>query len=326
MNATSDYAGALRMLTVQRRKADLYASEFVADEAWQALLDTFGAALPEFVYGYTFLIIKPEAIARRLTDVALQFVLRQGYIPIAHTQVVIGRAAANAIWRFQWNAATPDRVRLTHRVNAKANSLFVLLRGPTDAAVPGSVKLWALKGSAHPERRAPHHLRTWMQMHNRMLGFVHCPDEPADLVRELGILFDYEQLRPFLEACAREHASDRHELRRSITALEDTSEQHSVHPAEVLQRLAQTGSIPAAMQQAIAQRTKMSLGELRAAFSAAAVDPDSWDALTVCAELICHDRDGVGPLLDARSMSDVFDTWSSQGATIQAGLMGIVNE
>ena len=28
-----------------------------------------------------------------------------------------------------------------------------------------------------------------LEVNNRMLGYVHTPDEPADIVRELGILF-----------------------------------------------------------------------------------------------------------------------------------------
>ena len=52
------------------------------------------------------------------------------------------------------------------------------------------MKLWRMKGAALAERRTPEHLRTALRMHNRMLGFVHTPDEPADAVRELAILLD----------------------------------------------------------------------------------------------------------------------------------------
>ncbi|AEG94251.1 nucleoside-diphosphate kinase [Ramlibacter tataouinensis] len=320
-----EYASALPMLTVQERKAELYASEFAADECWSALLETHGPRIPDFVYGHTFLVIKPEAIARRLTRVALDFVTRHGYIPVGHTPVAIGRADANAIWRFQWNAATLDRVRLTHRVNAKSNSLLVLLRGPAGATVPACVHLWALKGSAHPERRRAEHLRTAMAMHNRMLGFVHCPDEPADLVRELGILLPLEELRPLLLACIPGCGGDPvpdGALGQKVTELESSSERHSVDPAEVLRRLTHQDevSIAAELAWAVERGAQLPLDVVRSALCAARIDLDSWDGLTLSAELIKHDRAGASPILDARSVDDVLQTWKSQGAAIRGSL------
>ncbi len=319
------YGKALPLLSVQAKKEQAYAADFDADEGWSALLRSYGEDTPAFVYGHTFLAIKPEAVARRLARTALAFARGCGLVPVAHCLVPFARGEAHAIWRFQWNAATVDRVRLTDRVNAKSASLLVLLRDEAPRAIPSSVKLWSLKGSAHPERRGAEHLRTAMRMHNRMLGFVHAPDEPADLVRELGILFDHDRLHALL-AQGRRGAADApragRELTAAVAALEDASEAHSVHPQEVLARLSDGGgpAVAPLLLNALADGTRLGLDQVMGTLEEAGIAPGSWDALTLAAELIAHDRANVAPILDARSVHDVSQTWASQGAAIQAAL------
>ena len=67
-----------------------------------------------------------------------------------------------------------------------ADSLLVVVEDPNrTVAVPQSVRLWGFNGSAFAAEPQPHHLRTHLGINDRFFGYVHLPDEPADVVREL---------------------------------------------------------------------------------------------------------------------------------------------
>ena len=52
--------------------------------------------------------------------------------------------------------------------------------------VPASVELTGLKGPTDPDARAPGQLRHLLGRYSYLLNLVHTPDEPADVLRELG--------------------------------------------------------------------------------------------------------------------------------------------
>jgi hypothetical protein len=60
--------------------------------------------------------------------------------------------------------------------------------------VSASERLSAMKGGSFGARR-PTDLRTLLGGTTRMFSYLHVPDEPADLVRELGIWFDHTARR-----------------------------------------------------------------------------------------------------------------------------------
>jgi len=318
------YASHLDRLTMQPNKVMAYKDDFVPEEAWRVILEVFGSETRSFLYGHTFLLLKPELLARRLSWKALSFLADQGFAPIAQVPVPVSRNAAHHMWRFQWNAATTDRVVLTNMVNAKSDSLLVVLRDGNPGPVPASVKLWKLKGSAHAERRTEQHLRTVVRMHNRMLGFVHTPDEPADLVRELGILMDPVAMGLLLEEtrdAAKQSASlCMDKSWRVCTAAEDQTEAHSVHPGEVVERLGSAmrrSNGARAVLHAFSSGDRLPLSSVLAGLGEVGIGRCSWDALSVAAELIQHDRVGATAMLDAKAVGEVNERWAAAGAGLQ---------
>lgn len=321
----SDYGTALACLTLQPDKVRAYEDDFVPEAAWRAVWKHWGPEATDFVYGHSFLLLKPETIARRLSWQAISFVVDRGFVPVAHAGVALSRNAAHHIWRFQWNAATTDRVELTNLVNAQSESLLILLRDSNRGPVPASVKLWRMKGSAHAERRTAEHLRTALGMHNRMLGFVHTPDEPADLVRELAILFDPGALDRLLVASRSVGTTNAEILAQSrylASEFESRCRVHSVNPAEVVQRVGQTagGRALSTVVSAMETGRRMGLAEVLASFKGAGSATCEWDALTIAAELIEHDKKGVCAKLDARAVGEMYARWSKEGAHVQGAL------
>lgn len=330
MTQTS-FSKALPRLTLQAEKILAYEDDFVPDQAWRAIWREWGEIAPEFFFGYSFLLLKPETLARRLALTAIDFIVDRGLVPVAIASVPVQRSAAHHIWRFQWNAATTDRVELTNLVNAQSNSLLILLRDMHPGPVPAAVKLWRMKGSAHAHRRTGEHIRTALGMHNRMLGFVHTPDEPADLIRELAIILEPSLLTTLLRASRRARDEpDELLIRRykqNAAEMEARCRAHAVLPSEVENRRCHGGdlSLPQTVRSALMASRSMTLLEIFDAFGGELKARTDWDALTMAAELIEHERVGVSARLDARAVTEMYERWSEQGESVQGRFRGICN-
>ncbi|MFV8907667.1 nucleoside-diphosphate kinase [Serratia fonticola] len=313
MKMTS-YADILDTLTMQPEKLNAYYNDFVPEEAWRVLLSLYREDVRDFIFSHSFILLKPETISRRLSGRVISYLAQRGFAPIAITCVEVTRNIAHHIWRFQWNAATTDRVELTNLVNAQSPSVLIMLRDCESTTAPASVKLWRLKGSAHAERRQNDQLRSELGMHNRMLGFVHTPDEPADFVRELSILFNSSALRALLRMCQLADQSFDclvEKCLQAVVEIESRYTAHSVNPDEVIQRLSLSKEKNALspILQSYSGGVPMSLECVFYHFRKYGLKRNSWDVLTIAAELIEHDKTGVSALLDTRAVDETFDLW-----------------
>lgn len=301
-------------LTMQPAKARLFHDEFVADDCWQTMSETCDDPA-SFLHDHTFMLFKPEAIARRVGTRVLDALAHAGYQPVAHLRVPLGRSEGNHIWRYQWNAATIDRLRLAATINAQSDSLLVMLRRTTTHDPrPAAVQLWALKGSAHAERRQAHHLRTLIGMRNRMIGFIHTPDEPADFIRELGILLDGSTRRALMEQASWAGAA-RHEVFSALRALERSATAHPVDFSTLLARF--TAGPLRDFLCTIASGARFPLGEIGQKLSAYA-GISAWDRITIEAEGIVHDRGNIQPIINSKAVPEVEELWRSRANELAA--------
>lgn len=302
-------------LTRNPDKAQLYGGEA---EVWDALADfraVFGDDAEATVRGLALLLFKPEAVKRRCLVPTLDFLAEHGLVPVAARAVELSRVTCLAVWRYQWNKATTDRVRLHVLTAAQTPWLAVVLRdaGPA-SAVPPAVRLWGLKGPTDPAERHAGHLRTVVGMTNRMLGFVHTSDEPADVLREHGILLGSDERMAWLEQLGSWLGADRRDdVSRAAAELEAATPAHSVDLGEVVARLA--GGPRASLADAASRGEKRSLADVQVAFGEPRSDADRWDLITLASELIEHDRDGVRALLDPGAREVVESRWASDEVT-----------
>ncbi|MFY1632133.1 nucleoside-diphosphate kinase [Solwaraspora sp. WMMB335] len=151
-----------------------------------------------FAYGHAMLLMKPDAVASRSIGRIIGWLQDEGLRIVATGRLRMRREAVRAIWRYQLNRATPQRCLLADALCGQCDSLVFLLRpaGPVD--VPATVALSVGKGPADPARRRPGQLRTRLGDFGFLLNLVHASDEPADLVRELGILLAYSDRRALI--------------------------------------------------------------------------------------------------------------------------------
>ncbi|MBA2380889.1 MAG: hypothetical protein H0V73_02150, partial [Chloroflexi bacterium] len=156
---------------------------------------------------HALVVIKPDAIAARLVPDVLKLVDEAGFDIVMSEPVAYDRHSYRAAWRYQTSRASSDLLLLLEAVLSKSPSLALLVRSRTEDPLPATVRASGMKGAAIPERRAPASWRTILGSPNRVLTFLHVADEPADLIREFGLLFDWRRRRELLHSFGAEPVS-----------------------------------------------------------------------------------------------------------------------
>lgn len=288
-------------LTHDPQKHRHYPAEFEYRLLWEELERSFGTRAEANLLDYTILALKPECFRRRVSGQVLDYIVANGFEIVDADIRHLAPAEENYIWRFQWNTATVDRLRLlTIKNRGEASAILLLRRRAADHhGVPASVHLASIKGSsAYLERRQATDIRTILAIPNRALTFIHCPDEPADVLREAVTLFPdaarlIERLRGGADATRR--IIDR------VLTHETGVTPHAIEFAEVAARRGLPDDAG----------HKRALDELRPLFSDLGRDLDRWDFVTYAAELIRHDRLDEGPAISTRFLPQILASWST---------------
>jgi hypothetical protein len=288
-------------LTHDPQKHRHYGAEFEYRLAWEELVHALGSKAESTLLDYTMLVLKPECFRRRVSGQVLRIVADRGFTLVDADIRHIPPADDSYIWRFQWNSATSDRLRLFAIKNRGESSAILLLRRPAadHQGVPASVHLASVKGSsAFLERRQATDLRTVLDIPNRALTFIHSPDEPADVLREfVSLMPDNDRL--IARLLGGEDSS--RAITDQVLAQESKTTPHSVRFSEVAARrgLAATG---------IEERP---LKEVRPIFSDLSDDLERWDFVTYAAGCIRHDRPDEGPVISTRFLPQILASWAS---------------
>jgi nucleoside diphosphate kinase len=207
-------------LTVLPDKARLYGDEAWFREAWADVVAVAGGRAFELVHEHAGVLFKPDAIASHAIETALGHLSRSGFTPVSARRVEFDRHSVRALWHYRFNVATVERMALHDLIMSAGPSILVLLRDEesADGPVPASVRLTSIKGPSRPERRTPDHLRTVLGVKDRLLNLLHTADEPADLVRELGIFLQGPVRRDLVAEVLR--GGDPHSLHELVRELQ----------------------------------------------------------------------------------------------------------
>ena len=319
----------LQALTMLPRKGQLYRVETFLREAWNDACGIFGAETIVTLHGTAMLMLKPELFAARRHEIVLNFVMRHGFRPVAFATLTLTRLMAHEIWRYQWNKATTERVQLATAMAMAGPSILVIFRDEEPApAVPASVRLWSLKGAADPRSRKGDELRSAIPVRNRMIGFVHTSDEPADMLREIGIVLDVEERADLLRSVLAQDPGTGERLRRAAGRVASGAAHHdfdvaaswaAIEPA--LRRWAgaapDRSRIVDALRRHVSGRADGEFLDGRMFFDClaqAGVPADGWPAMTVAAEYIRHEYRDTPPILDAGAIATVREQWRAAAA------------
>jgi len=141
-------------------------------------------------------MLYPERVLR-----AISLCIDQGYDAIFCRAVRFDAARKSLLWRYQFNRATPSRLRAMLCLGGEERCLVLILRARAPDRVPVAVRLAMLKGSGLKAQRDPRTLRGIFEPPNPLINFVHASDEPIDFLRETGVLLSYDERRRLYRTC-----------------------------------------------------------------------------------------------------------------------------
>lgn len=292
--------------TGNARKRELYDSEVYYREAIADCFELWPADPLAHLSRLTAAILKPEAVAGRMLETAFAFFQQNGFRVVAAQALRIDRLMLRELWRYRFNVATPERLLVMDLLMNAAPSLYILLEDSHDGRGDATVHLKSLKGPSAPHTREPHQLRYLLGLRSHLINYLHAPDELADVVRELAILFDGSDRRRLLRRAAarQDRTTDAgrlaHDLYRMCPA-------HDLSYDASLQRLAVASRACGGTE--VASRTASSLIErirsqqsrdwrtLFALLDEIGAQVAAWDRIVVLAELIDMSVPGREPLL-----------------------------
>lgn len=180
---------------------DVFFRESLADGR-----DILGGQIAEAVHESALLMVKPDGLVTGKLPIILEFLASHGLRIVTLEEVVFGRFEWRELWRYQLNAATLDRLAINDFA-LQGPLLLLLLRrnGRGGRDLPATVQLTAMKGPSDVSSQPADCLRRRMRQPNRIFSFFHVADEPADLLRELGVLLPREARRQAWAALGADH-------------------------------------------------------------------------------------------------------------------------
>lgn len=291
-------------LTRMPTKRKIYRRETYFREGLRDAERVLGDRTAEVLRRHALLMVKPDGIAAGKVAAVLDHLAGQGFavqgarLPVFHGQLW------REMWRYQLTSATIDRLALNDLIYVGAG-LMLLLRDERPGPLPATMRLASLKGSADLSKQKRGTLRDLLGQHNRNFSYIHVADEPADLVRELGLLLDPAQRIAALTGLAADgpDPADLTRLDHVLTA-ERAATEHRTFAADaaadaVLDALKRSER----GDRAIRLLERMRLGEPVAWIEAAeavhdsGADVDRWDLATFGASLIVCDEPGETKLI-----------------------------
>jgi nucleoside diphosphate kinase len=171
------------------RKRAIYQDDLYFWDGWTAFADACCGEPDEAVLRHlTFVMIKPEAIVGRRIDAILDFVGARGFQVIGAWPVHLSRHAVRALWGYQINC-TPLAWAHSLELGVTSGELFVVgLAHALDHGEASTAAELLRLSKGTTSRPTGDSLRDRLNCPARLLSFVHAPDEPADLIRELAIV------------------------------------------------------------------------------------------------------------------------------------------
>jgi len=276
-----------------------YAREPYFRESLHDASVVLGEQIYQVLQRITFLVYKPEAFAGRRAQATLNFLLNAGFTPILHTHCRFSRQVIREIWRYQLNAATLNKIDISTLSLGVLPAIMILLRDDMpNPELPASVRLKSLKGSATPCLRKPGTLRATLDAPNRMITFVHTVDEPADVVRELGVFFDRTERRAIYDAACK-GKDDTEASRAVLEHLVQSVPMCDFDPEHAWERLLASCDSDVQTQLKVAQENYYRTGAIDwEALKELCYGMDVWDLITIGTAGITYDEPGYTKEID----------------------------
>lgn len=293
------------MLTRTPLKARLYERETYFRESLDDAEQVCGSAFDDVIHRTALMMIKPEGLLSGKLAEICDFLRENDFTIAAASYVTFHRLLWRELWRYQLTSATLDRLVVADRHLSAGPGLLLVLRSAAGHDLPATVRLTSRKGSASLSQQVPGTLRHRLGQANRVLSLLHVADEPADLLRELGLLFDRPGRRRLYETL-RTGGTRPEDLDALESALRVAH--RSLSPAEALDRVTaatrqQWSADPETAEAVLADLARMRAGEriewqpFEHRLTRLGVLADTWDLVVLGTSFIVYDEPGASKVL-----------------------------
>lgn len=186
-------------LTRMPNKARLYEHDTHFRESLSQAQAAFGPRIAEVLWRSALMIVTPDGLATAQLGVICEYLAGHGFSVVALEPLQFDRLLWRELWRYQLARATLDHLAVNDLILRAGPALILLVRSEDGHDLPATVRLTSLKGKADPAHQVPGTLRSILHQSTYLCSMVHCADEPADLIRELGVLVDSPTRRGLLD-------------------------------------------------------------------------------------------------------------------------------
>jgi len=269
-------------------KRALYCRDVYFISAW---IDLQGrrSNLTTTLWPLASVIIKPDAFAARAATRVPALLAESGFRPLGAVPFRFDHHCVRESLRYILIDPDLERLAAIDAVLTAGESLYVLLRDTTEHEGPATVRLSSLKGSTRDGAPlTPDKLRARLGARGSLLNFIHVADDPGDLVREIGLLFDDSARGSLLDIlCAPDTQAD---LATVVGRMEEAAAHHDFEWRDALVRVRHAAAVahaPAVIK--LLDRLPspdVSWHDLHQALRHGHVRFDPWDAATVAAHLV----------------------------------------
>jgi nucleoside diphosphate kinase len=299
--------GVIARTTSNPRKRELFRDEVYLRETLASSCAVSPADPLAPWRGITAAILKPEMVVGRMLSPTLTFFEQHGFRVVASELLRVDRLMTRELWRYRFNIATTERLRVMDDLMGASASLYVLLEDVGGDAGTAAARLKSLQGPSAPHKRRPPELRYHLGVRSHLINYLHVPDELADVLREFAILFDPVARRRLL--CTRLSAANR--SRDARDKAEALTASHGEHDLSFTQAVARVESVVRAADTCGDDRKRHLLEwldgvarggsrdwiHLRDALDSAGVQVELWDRIVISAEVVDMSIPGREPLL-----------------------------
>ncbi|MCO4313302.1 nucleoside-diphosphate kinase [Pectobacterium versatile] len=179
-----------KSFTIFGSKKNSFSTETYFRESYFDGYQILGDQFLNIITRTAVVVLKPEVFAARRAMDVIRLIEKYDFRIKLGLSVKYNRHKIRETWRYQYSEATIDRMCLVDHLYCLGDALVLFFEDTSrEISMPASARLHKLKGASEERLRTAESLRSIIKIPNGVIRFFHIPDEPADIIREIGILF-----------------------------------------------------------------------------------------------------------------------------------------
>lgn len=210
-----------KQLTIFGSKKNYFSTETYFRESFFDGHDVIGENFVNMMVRTAVVVLKPEVFATRKASDVISLIEKYNFKLKAFTTVSYDRLKIRETWRYQYSEATIDRMSLVDHLYCLGDALLLFFEDTSpEITMPASARLHKLKGASEERLRTADTLRSIIKIPNGVIRLFHIPDEPADIIREIGILMGRDQRISLYSRLNQPSRTNPEQLASTISGLE----------------------------------------------------------------------------------------------------------